>query len=60
MGSRRLKLNSDKTVCILVTAGNSIYGNVDINWVMRHNIPVQLSNSKRNLGFVSDKSTQLE
>ena len=52
MQSRRLKLNSDKTECILVTANNSMHRNVDILSVMLGNISVQISNSVRNLEFV--------
>ena len=54
-----LKLNSDKIECILVTANNSIHRNVDIHSVMLGNIPVQLSNSVRNLGFVFDSHLNL-
>ena len=42
MQSRRLKLNSDKTECILVTENNSMHRNVDINLVMLDNIPIQV------------------
>ena len=59
MRSRRLELNSDKTECILVTANNSTRRNVDINSVMLGDIPVQLSNSVRNLGFVFDNQLNL-
>ena len=59
MQSRRLKLNLDKTECILVTANNSMHRNVDIHSVMLGNIPVQLSNSVRNLGFVFNSHLNL-
>ena len=51
---RRLKQNSDKTECILVTSNYSMKRNVDINSVMQGNIPVKLFHSVRNLGFVFD------
>ena len=60
MQSRRLKLNSDKTECILVRANNSMLRNVDIHSVMLGTIPVQLSNSVRNLGFVFDCQLNLD
>ena len=59
MQSRRLKLNSDKTECILVTANNSMHRNVDIHSVMLGNIPVLLSNSVRKLGFAFDSHLNL-
>ena len=60
MRSRRLKLNSAKTKCVLVTANNSMHINVDIHSVMLGNIPVQLSNSVRNLGFVFDSQLNFD
>ena len=59
MRSRRLKLNSDKTEFILVTANNSMHRNADIHQVMLGHMPVQLSNSVRNLGFVFDNQLNL-
>ena len=47
MQSRRLKLNSDKTEYVLVTANNSIHRNVDTHSMMLGKMPVQLSNSVR-------------
>ena len=60
MRSRRLKLDSDKTNCILVTEKNSIHRNVDIHSVMLGNTPVQLSNSVQYLGFVFDNQLNLD
>ena len=45
MQSRRLKLNSDKTECILVTANNSMHRTVDIHSLMLGNLSVQIPNS---------------
>ena len=59
MRNRRLKLNSDKTECTLVTANNSARRNVDINSVMLGDIPFQLSNSVWTLGFVLDNQLNL-
>ena len=59
MRSRRPKLNSDKTECILVTRNNSTRRNLDIYLVMLGNILVQPSNSVRNLGFVLDNQLNL-
>ena len=58
--SSRLKLNSDKTECILVTANNSMHRNIEIHAVMLGNISVQISNSVRNLGFVFDNQFILD
>ena len=60
MRSRRLKPNSDKREYILVTANNSMHTNVDMNPVMLGNIPVQLSNSVRNLRFVIGNQLNLD
>ena len=59
MQSKRLKPNSDKAECNLVTANNCIHRNVDIHSVMIGNIPVQLSNSVRNHGFVFNSHLNL-
>ena len=42
-----------------MTANNSTRRNVDINSVMLGNIPVQLSNSVWNLGFIFDNQLNL-
>ena len=60
MQSRQLKLNSDKTECIHVTANSSMPRNVDIHSVMLGKIHVQFSNSARNLGFVFDSQLNLD
>ena len=52
-------MHSDKAECILVTANKSMHRNIDIHLVMLGNIPVQLSNSVRNLGFVFDSHLNL-
>ena len=52
--SRRLKLNSDKTDRIFVTEKNCMRKIVDIDSVMLRDIPVQFSNTVRNLGVVFD------
>ena len=59
MRSRRLKLNNNKTECILVTENNSTRRNVDINSVMLGDIPVQLSISVPDLGFEFDNQLNL-
>ena len=63
MCSTRLKLNSNKIEYILATANNSMHENVDNNTVMLlmlENIPAQLSNSVRNLGFMFDYHLNLD
>ena len=60
MQSRPLKLNSDKTECSLVTANNDMHRNVDFHSVMLGSIPVQISNSVRNFGFVFDTQLNLD
>ena len=42
-----------------MTENNSMHRNVDIHSVMLGNIPVQLSNCVRNLGFVFDSHLNL-
>ena len=58
MRFRRVNLNSDKTDCSLVTAKIAMHRNFDVNSVMFGNIPVQLSNSARKLGFALDNTGQ--
>ena len=60
MQSRRLKLTSEKKECILVTANNSKHRNIDIHSVMLGNMPVQISDSVRKLGFVFGNQLILE
>ena len=60
MQSRRLKLNSDKTECILVTAKNTTHINVDIHLVILGNVPVQISISVRILGLVFDNQLNMD
>ena len=52
MRSGRLKLNSGKTECILVTGNTSMRRNFYIHSVMVDNIAVQLYIRVGNLGFV--------
>ena len=60
MRRRRLKLISDKTKCMFVPTNSSLHGIVTLIAVMLGNIPVQLSNSVRNLGFVSVNQLNLD
>ena len=60
MRSRRLKLKSDKTECILVTENDSMHRNVDTHSVMLGSVPVKISNNVRNLGFVFDNQLNFD
>ena len=59
MCSRRLKLNCDKTECILISANSSVQRNVDISSLMLGNISVNLSRNVRNLGVTFDDQLTL-
>ena len=59
MRSRRLKLTSDKTECIHVSANDSMRRNVDINSVKLGITPVKLSNTLRNLNFLFDNQLDM-
>ena len=59
MCSGRLKLNCDKTECILISANSSVQRNVDISSLMLGNISVDLSRNVRNLGVTFDDQLTL-
>ena len=59
MSSRRLKLNSDKTECILISTNSGIRRNLDVDSIMLGTTSVGLSKSVRNLGFILDNKLTL-
>ena len=54
MRSRGGKLSSDKIECNHLPAKKSLHIHFEIKSVLLGNIPVQLSNSGQNLGFIFD------